>query len=174
MTAVTGPGLFSSEYLATVMTYAHYMTATADKTRRAGSGLAPELRLAVMRLRRRLAAERDPGNDLSLTAMGVLAGLYRYGDLTVGDLAVRERVKAPTMTRTVNCLVDDGHVARRPHESDRRAVVISLTDRGRETLLADRARRDEWLATRLRALSAEERDVLRRATPILHRLAQED
>lgn len=148
--------------------------AVTDRTSRAGAGLAPELRLAVMRLRRRLAVERDPGNDLSLTAMGVLAGLHRFGDLTVGDLAVRERVKAPTMTRTVNCLVDDGHVVRRAHESDRRAVVVSLTDRGRDTLLTDRARRDEWLATRLRALTPAERDVLRQATPILHRLAQED
>jgi DNA-binding MarR family transcriptional regulator len=136
--------------------------------------LASELRLSVMRLRRRLASEVHPDNELSMNSMAVLGALFHHGDQTIGELAARERVKAPSMTRTVNCLEEGGHVVRRPHATDGRQVVVALSDTGRATLLADRRRRDEWLARRLRELTPEERDVLRRAAPILDRLAQED
>lgn len=141
---------------------------------RTDAGLASELRFSVMRLRRRLAIERHPDNELSLGAMAVLGCLYRNGELSVGELAAQERVQPPSMTRTVNCLEDGGYVARRRHETDGRQVVVVLSDLGRETLLADRARRDAWLARKLADLTAEERDVLRRAAPILEQLAQKD
>ncbi|MCL2541762.1 MAG: MarR family transcriptional regulator [Nocardioidaceae bacterium] len=141
---------------------------------RASAGLAGELRLGVMRLRRRLIAERDPRNDLSIGAMAVMGGLFREGEMTLGALAARERVQPPSMTRTVNCLVTDGYVERTPHPTDGRQVVVRLTEQGRAAVLADRARRDEWLAVRLAALSADDREALRRAAPILQRLAQSD
>ena len=50
----------------------------------------------------------------------------------------------------------------------------SLSEQGRTTLLADRARRDAWLARRLRELTPDERDTLRRAAPLLERLATTD
>ena len=142
---------------------------------RTDAGLASELRLGVMRLRRRLAAERHPDNELSLNQMAVLGVLFRHGrGLTVGELAAQERVQPPSMTRTVNCLEHSGDVVRRPHETDGRQVVVELSEQGRARVLADRARRDAWLAQRLKELTAEERAVLRRAAPILDRLAQQD
>ncbi|MGZ3446305.1 MAG: MarR family transcriptional regulator [Nocardioides sp.] len=147
---------------------------TVEKVARTDAGLASELRLSVMRLRRRLANERHPDNELSLNQMAVLGALYRAGDLTVGELATRERVQPPSMTRTVNCLESSGYVARRPHDTDGRQVVVTLTDSGRETVLADRERRDLWLSLRLQDLTPEERSVLRAAAPILERLAQKD
>lgn len=152
------------------MTYAHDMP-TVEKVARTDAGLASELRLSVMRLRRRLASERHPDNVLSMNAMAVLGALHRNGELTVGDLAKIEMVQPPSMTRTVNCLVDGGFASRRPHDTDGRQVLVELTERGRTTLLADRARRDEWLTQRLRDLTPDERAVLRRAAPILERLA---
>jgi DNA-binding MarR family transcriptional regulator len=147
------------------------MTPTVEKAARTDAGLASELRLSVMRLRRRLANERHPDNELSLNAMAVLGSLYRHGELTVGELAALERVQPPSMTRTVTCLEDGGHVARRPHATDGRAVLVVLTDLGKETLLADRRRRDAWLARRLAELTPDERAVLRQAAPILERLS---
>jgi DNA-binding MarR family transcriptional regulator len=147
---------------------------TTEKVARTDAGLASELRLSVMRLRRRLANERHPDNELSLNQMAVLGALYRYGDLTVGELAAHERVQPPSMTRTVNCLEEGGYVARRPHETDRRQVLVELSGTGRATVLADRARRDAWLARQLRDLSPEDRAVLRQAAPILERLARND
>ena len=147
---------------------------TVEKVARTDAGLASELRMSVMRLRRRLANERDPGNDLSIASMAVLGSLFRHGDLTVGELAALERVQPPSMTRIVNALEEGGYVVRRAHETDGRQVVVVLSQRGRTTLLADRARRDAWLAQRLRGLTADERDTLRRAAPILERLANSD
>ena len=147
---------------------------TVSRAPRTDAGLAAELRLSVMRLRRRLANERHPDNELSLGAMAVLGCLYGNGELSVGELAAHERVQPPSMTRIVNCLEDGGYVARRPHDTDRRQVVVVLSELGRDTVLADRARRDAWLARKLQDLTAEERAVLRKAAPILEQLAQKD
>jgi DNA-binding MarR family transcriptional regulator len=155
------------------MTYAKHMP-TVEKVARTDAGLASELRTSVMRLRRRLAVERHPDNALSLGAMAVLGALYRYGELSIGQLASRERVQPPSMTRTVNCLQEDGYVARRPHDTDGRQVLVALTESGHATVAADRASRDAWLNQRLRDLTPEERATLRKAAPILEALSQKD
>jgi DNA-binding MarR family transcriptional regulator len=147
------------------------MTTTVSRT---DAGLASVLRVSVMRLRRRLVAERDPANDLSIGQMAVLGALLKADELTVGELAARERVQPPSMTRTVTCLVDGGYAERRSGAADRRQVLVALTEKGRATVKADRARRDEWLARRLAALTPAERAVLREAAPILEKLATEE
>ena len=141
---------------------------------RTDAGLASELRAAVMRLRRRLATERHPDNDLSIGQMVVLGLLVRLGEQSVGELARAERVQPPSMTRTVNCLESEGYVRRRQHDTDGRQVVVSLTDAGRAAVLADRQRRDAWLAQQMRTLTPDERAALRTAAPILARLAVAD
>jgi len=142
---------------------------------RTSSGLASELRLSVMRLRRRLAIERHPDNVLSLGAMAVLGLLYRNEDgLSLGELARAEKVKPPSMSRTVAHLEETGHVVRRADDTDGRASIITLTELGRTTLLADRSRRDAWLARRLADLTPDERAVLRAAAPIIERLSRAD
>lgn len=155
------------------MTYANDMP-TVEMRVRSNAGLATELRFAVMRLRRRLFRERHPDNDLSVSSMAVLYALNRQGDLTVGALAGREQVQPPSMTRTVTALADAELVERRPHPSDGRQVVVRITDEGRAVVAADVTRRDRWLSKRLADLTPEERDVLRRAAPILQRLAEAD
>lgn len=139
---------------------------------RTDAGLAAALRISVARLGRRLRTERDPGFELTSPQMAVLATLYREGSCTIGELASEERVQPPSMTRTVSCLEQGGYVERRPHPTDGRQVVVSLASKGEAMLLADRKRRDAWLAQHLRQLTQEERDVLRQASPILERLAQ--
>lgn len=138
------------------------------------SSLASDLGASVVRLRRRLVSERDPGNPLTMNAMAVLGALAREGDLRVGELASREGVRPPSMTRTLNGLERHGYITRAPSSTDGRQVVVSLTERGRTTLRADRRRRDEWLARQLQALGPAERDVLMKAVPILHRISSTD
>jgi DNA-binding MarR family transcriptional regulator len=147
------------------------MAPTVEKVARTDAGLASELRLSVMRLRRRLAAERHPDNELSSAAMAVLGCLFRGGEQTVGELADAERVRPPSMSRTVRGLVEGGYVVRETCADDGRQVRVSLTEAGRATVLADRRRRDAWLALRLRELTPDDRAVLRAAAPILERLA---
>lgn len=154
------------------MTYANDMSPTVEKVARTDTGLASSLRISVARLTRRLRAERDPDNELlSVGQLSVLGVLFRDGESTIGELAAQERVQPPSMTRTVNCLEEGGYVVRHPHERDRRQVVVALSQKGRETLAADRKRRDAWLAQRLRELSPEERSLLRQAAPVIERLA---
>ena len=153
------------------MTYANDMVPTVEKAARTDAGLASQLRLSVMRLRRRLATERHPDNELSLGAMAVLGSLYRHGELSVGELATLELVQPPSMTRTVTCLEEAGHVVRRRHDTDGRQVVVALTETGTTTVLADRRSRDAWLARKLSDLTPDERAVLREAAPILERLS---
>jgi DNA-binding MarR family transcriptional regulator len=147
------------------------MTPSVEKLARTDAGLASALRESVARLGRRLRTERDPGLDLGLGALSVLGLLYRHGPQTAGQLADRERVQPPSMTRTVGCLVDGGYAVRRRHETDGRQVVVEISELGRETVERQRNRRDAWLALRLKELTAEERAVLRQAAPLLERIA---
>jgi DNA-binding MarR family transcriptional regulator len=147
------------------------MTPTVENAARTDSGLASELRLGVVRLARRLRSERDPANQLSVAQLSVLGVLRRCGETTLGELAAHERVQPPSMTRTVNGLVEAGYVVRRASEDDGRLVLLDLSEKGRQTLLADRKRRDAWLARRLADLTPDERDLLRRVAPLIERLA---
>jgi DNA-binding MarR family transcriptional regulator len=87
-------------------------------------------------------------------------------------LAGQEKVQPPSMTRIVNSLEARGYVARRPDPRDHRQCLVALTESGRQVLLANRRRRDEWLAVRIAGLDPAERDVLRRAVGVLEKLNQ--
>jgi DNA-binding MarR family transcriptional regulator len=147
------------------------MTPNVASVTRTDAGLASQLRVSVARLARRLRNEREPDNALGVGAISVLGVLLRHGEQTVGQLASHERVQPPSMTRTVNCLVDDGYAVRRPSETDGRSTLIDISEKGRQMLLADRRRRDAWLARQLKDLTPEERDLLRQVAPLIERLA---
>jgi DNA-binding MarR family transcriptional regulator len=134
------------------------------------SQLSAALRISVMRLARRLRAQR-PVNALTLSQMSALATVERHGPLTLGELANHEKVQPPSMTRIVGVLTDDGFLQRAAHITDGRQVILTITDSGRDLLREDRRRREAWLAQHLRHLTAEELDVLRAAAPVLEKLA---
>ena len=154
------------------MSYAKDMAASALTSKDVDHELVAALRVGVMRLARRLRLERS-GSDLTLTQLSALGTLSRYGDLTIGELAAIEKVKPPSMTRTVNCLEDAGLVSRTAHETDGRQVVVGLTEEARAVLDEDRRRRDAWLARHLADLDAGERDLLRAVAPLLDRMASD-
>ena len=129
-----------------------------------------ELRLATFRLSRRLRAEKSD-EALSDGQIAVLGGLFRQGTQTLGQLAERERVSAPSMNRTVNCLEEGGHLTRVADDVDRRKVNIALTEAGRDVVKETTSKRDAWLTTRLRDLSREDREVLARAAELMGGLA---
>jgi DNA-binding MarR family transcriptional regulator len=139
---------------------------------RTNAGLASALRVSVMRLSRRLRNERDASDDLSFNQIAVLFTLARLGALTIGDLAAEEKVQPPSMTRTVNSLLDKHLVQRDAHETDRRVVVVSLTDEGVSVIEESRRRKEVWLHQRLVELTPAQRQILREAAPILEMLAR--
>ncbi|HEX6329308.1 MAG TPA: MarR family transcriptional regulator [Jiangellaceae bacterium] len=123
-----------------------------------------------MRLARRLRNERED-TSLSLNQLSAMGTLARLGPITLGELASAERIQPPSMTRTVSALEQRGLVARESDSDDRRLVIVRLSDEGKRMLAADRRRREAWLNQRLRELTSDEREVLRRAVPVLEKLA---
>ena len=90
------------------------------------------------------------------------------------ELAARERVSPPAMTKHVDRLERDGLVARTPSVDDRRRVGVSLTEEGQRLLRRVRSRRTAWLAQRLQGLSAEELAAVEAAVEPLRRLIPEE
>ncbi|RLP75509.1 MarR family transcriptional regulator [Mycetocola tolaasinivorans] len=131
---------------------------------------ATHIRQGVLHLSRRLRAEKAD-NEVSDGQFSALACLYRHGPHTLGQLAEHERVSAPSMNRTVNCLEKSGYVGRASDPSDGRRVMISLTSEGHELVSQTVLQRDAWIDTRIRDLSPEDRDTLTRAAEIMRRLA---
>ena len=132
--------------------------------------LAHDLRLATLRLARRLRQQRAD-HGLPLGQLSVLATLDRCGPLTPGALAHHEQVRPPSMTKVLANLADGGWIDRVPDPSDGRQQLVSLTDTARTLLYEDRRRRDEWLAEHLLGLDREQRAALRAALPVLEVLA---
>ena len=101
----------------------------------------------------------------------VLAALFAHGPHTLGELADRERVSAPAMNRTVNCLQESGYVSRSADENDGRKVVIALTDQGHAVVDETARRRDAWVEEALSDLTPDELGTLARAAAIMQRMA---
>jgi DNA-binding MarR family transcriptional regulator len=123
-----------------------------------------------MRLARRLRQMQEGSLDLNLNQLSAMAVLLNSGDQLMGELAAQEKIRPPSMTRIVNSLEARGYVVRRPDPRDHRQCLVALTDSGRDVLLANRRRRDQWLAVRIAELDPAEREVLRRAVPILEKV----
>ncbi len=131
---------------------------------------APDLRIAVMRLARRLRRERT-SDALTPSQMAVLATLLREGPMSPGELAEVERVQPPSMTRILHSLRTAGLVLRTAHPTDGRQVIYTATDAAQTMVERDRKRRDQWLLHRLELLNPAEIATLEQAIPILNRLA---
>ena len=132
--------------------------------------LAIELRTAVMRTSRRLRVEAT-GEAITPGQYTVLAVLNGHGPSTLRELADREHVQAPSMTRIVNALAGQGFVTRSAHPDDGRQVRVDITDAGRTVLEEVRDQRTAWLAQRVAGLSDEDRRILGEAARIMQELS---
>jgi DNA-binding MarR family transcriptional regulator len=133
------------------------------------TSLANDLRHACQRVSRRVRFEATA--ELPPHQVSALWNL-QHKTLTPGELAEAERVSAPSMTKTVNCLVEKGLVARADHPDDGRCKVLTLTPAG-ETVLREVGQvRNDWMAGLLQGLSKEERAVLRQATDLLNQVLE--
>jgi DNA-binding MarR family transcriptional regulator len=132
--------------------------------------LAIDLRTAVMRTSRRLRVEAT-GEVITPGQYTVLALLNGNGPSTLRALADSEHVQAPSMTRIVNALADQGFVTRSAHPDDGRQVRVDITDTGKDVLAEARNQRTAWLAQRVAGLSEEDRLILSRAARIMQEMS---
>ena len=151
------------------------MSLTQTKTQAGTDPTAPDtlaidLRTAVMRTSRRLRVEAT-GETITPGQYTVLALLNGSGPSTLRALAKSEHVQAPSMTRIVNALADQGFVTRSANPDDGRQVRVDITDAGRTVLEEARSQRTAWLAQRVAGLSEEDRLTLSRAARIMQEMS---
>ena len=112
-----------------------------------------------------------PREGLSLTALATLATLRRQGPTRLTELAAAEGVAQPSMTTLVARLAGQGLVERQGDPTDRRAVLLSLTDAGAQLLEQRRADRAGRLLGPLAGLTDDDVRRISDALPALARLA---
>lgn len=135
------------------------------------SALAPELRVLVGRLHRRLREQGTVG-DFTASQLGVLRRLEVDGAATVTSLARAEGMRPQSMGANVAVLEAAGLVVGSPDPADGRQTILALTPKCREWIQNSRAAREDWLFHALSArLSDEEIVVVERAVELLKRVA---
>lgn len=125
----------------------------------------------VERLVRRLRAV-SAGEGLSPSAVSMMSSIDHQGPSRVTDLGRQLGISQPAATQLVTRLVADGLAERTASEADRRAVVVDLTDAGRESIAARRRRRAAALDALLDELDADDRAALETAVGALERLVE--
>jgi DNA-binding MarR family transcriptional regulator len=131
--------------------------------------VAARLRVAVTRLHRKLRQHAAGG--LTQSQASALTGIGQLGSPTLGELAARESVRPPSMTRIVGTLEDLGYVSRSSDPEDRRVARVVLTAKGDAVLRQSRSRKTAYLAAQLHRLPPEDRRALADLTVLLERLA---
>jgi DNA-binding MarR family transcriptional regulator len=143
----------------------------AQSTRESTAELARALSFAIGRANRRMLAA---GEGLGQGHLNALATVFRVGPIRPGDLAQREFVSAPTMTRTLRDLEDRGLVTRTGDPDDRRSILVTVTEEGEHEVLRARSARADILAGLIEKLDPEDRRALADALPALEHLATLD
>lgn len=107
--------------------------------------LASELRTVLARLIKKLRKESVTGQQLSLTERSSLGLLMQHKALLPSELASMEKITNQSMSQILNHLSELGYISRTASDTDKRKVLISLTESGERTLLQMRTERDQWL-----------------------------
>jgi len=135
--------------------------------------LADALRPALLQVGRELRREAR-GAGVSPEQVSLLVDIKYSPGIGLRELAGRQRVSPPAMTKHVDRLERDGLVERTQSESDRRRVGLTLTTEGQRLLRRVRSRRTAWLAQRLEGLEAAELAAIEAAVEPLFGLLRED
>ena len=131
--------------------------------------MADGLRPVLLRIGRELRREtRSVG--VSPEQVALLVAIKYSPGIGIRELAARERVSPPAMTKHVDRLERDGLVDRTPSDDDRRRVGLTLTPDGHRVLRRVRSRRTAWLASRLGELDEQELAAIEAAVEPLGKL----
>ena len=133
--------------------------------------MATSLHAAAIRLLRTLRRE-DAASGISAPRLSALSVIVFAGPMSLAELADAEQVRAPTMSRIVEALVQAGLATRDPHPSNRRMVRIAATAEGKRLLEAGRERRVRALTGRIARLADSERRALARGVEILEQIVR--
>ena len=124
------------------------------------------LALVLGRLNRRM---RSAGGGLSHGLLSALATVNKDGPMRLAELSQLEQVSAPSTTRLVAELESQGLVSRRPDPIDGRAILISVTPKGTDTVLRARSARGAMIEELFTQLTADEIAAITAALPALEK-----
>jgi DNA-binding MarR family transcriptional regulator len=131
--------------------------------------LRPVLLMLNRHLRREAHAEGITGGQAAL-----LAQIRNHPHLGVRELAAREGISAPSMTRYLDRLERAGLIVRSRSPQDGRRIRLALTPKGVRVLRSVRRRRTAWLAERIEGLDPAAQRALAEAIVPLGRLLEDD
>ncbi|MDX3758020.1 MULTISPECIES: MarR family winged helix-turn-helix transcriptional regulator [unclassified Streptomyces] len=142
------------------------------------TGEASDARLlteAVTRLRRALRSSIRtdyPWETLPMAQVELLQVLGEHSPARVSELATRQRLAPSTVSGLIGQMIAAGLVVRAVDPVDRRASVVTLTDAGREQLVAWTGAHERRMDAALAALGDADRAALATALPALFQLAE--
>ena len=137
------------------------------------TAIANRLRPVLLKLNRELRREI---HSLGVTGVQVslLVQIKHAPGIGVRELASRERMSVPGMSKFVTRLEDAGLIERAPVAGDRRRVGLIVTPAGHRVLRSVKSKRTAWLADRLRHLDPDELEAIDAAIePLAHLLEEE-
>ena len=113
-----------------------------------------------------------PDDQFNTTQLLILSQLAGAEPTRIGELAQQVHCSQPTATTVVNGLVAAGFVERIKDTRDGRAIKVSLTETGRQTLLTLGRRQAAYLDSVIDELPEDERETMLAAIPIMYRMAE--
>jgi DNA-binding MarR family transcriptional regulator len=133
---------------------------------------ASDLRTVVTRLVKKLRKKSVTGQQLSLTERSTLSLLLSSENgMLPSELAAMEKITNQSMSQILSSFLEKGFITRTSSETDKRKVIISLTEKGKAIILQVLSERDEWLNEALReTCTEEERELIKKALGPLTKL----
>ncbi len=134
-----------------------------------GDGLARRILDVAPLLGRSLERHlREHDQRMDATHVQILSMLVERPH-SISELAARQHVSLPSMSKTIQTLVDRGWTERTPDAHDQRVVRVRLTVSGGDALREARAAMLSGVEAALSALSDRERALVAEALAVLER-----
>lgn len=133
--------------------------------------LAQQLRPILARLEL-LWARRAAQQEVSRAQLALLTLLRDRGPLRISELAKIEGIRMPTASNAIHQLEKLDLVERTQDTSDRRGVVVALTDYGVDFISGITATRDKQFAELFEELDPEQLEVAVNAVPVIRAMLE--
>jgi DNA-binding MarR family transcriptional regulator len=144
-------------------------TVLAPDTTAIANRLRPVLLKLARELRREIHSLGVTGGQVSL-----LVQIKQAPGIGIRELAARERISVPGISKYVARMEAAGLVERQAVGGDRRRVGLHVTSAGHRVLRSIKSKRTAWLAERLRGLDPEQLDAIDAAIEPLMTLLEID
>src|SRR5436305_5083075 len=137
------------------------------------TALANRLRPVLLKLARELRREV---HSLGVTGgqVALLVQIKHAPGIGMRELAARERISVPAISKFVARLEAAGLVERQAVGGDKRRVGLHVTSAGHRVLRSVKSKRTAWLAERLRGLDPEQLEAIDVAVDPLFALLEVD